>query len=220
MPIIIPSKIKNMVERYILASNRRTEVGGYFFGSNDVFKGFLPIPNYADNPTCEYSLGNTRGFAENYGKMLGEPIIGHLHTHPNGTIISEQDGKAAAAMPYPYSIMVSDKGQSFDWYAMDRGMRGVSIVNNDAEIEVYTEAICAEASLEYLGQVFLTPKGEVIGKPVARKFLTIDQDAYRFEKWLKNRESWRKWSYAEASRALGISAERVKKVHLKLEAMK
>lgn len=216
MTVLIPIKLKNMVERYLCASNRNLEMGGYFFGSNDTIKAFLPTPNAHQQPSAyhqEYS--NATLFAECYSKMIGEPIIADMHTHPNGTVASEGDRKYIEAMRYKYHLLISDKGSSWDWFILNRQFQSVSFVHNEMEIEVYSEAICAEMGMDFLGQVFLTPMGEVVGKPEARKYLSVDQDAYRVEKWFLKERRWN-WSFAQISREIGLSPDRVKKACVKL----
>ncbi len=217
MTVLIPNKIGNLVERYLSSNDRQFEMGGYFFGSNGTIRGFLPIPNYAENQRNTYSLGHTLPIAEHYSRMLSEPIIADMHTHPSGAMPSEQDGRYVAGMRWPYHVIIADRTSSYDWFVVDSALRKVPHLYSEVEVEAYAEVVAGEMGLEYLGQVYLTPKGEIIGKSESVGLLTLDQDYYRFKLWLAKQNTWHRWSYAEASRALGISVARVKKAHQKHE---
>lgn len=220
MTLLIPTKIRNMVERYLTKGNRSYEMGGYFFGSNNTLKGFLPIPNYADNQLTTYNLDHTRSIADGYARMLGEPILADMHTHPNGTMPSEVDQAYVRGMSWPYHIIIADRQAAFDWFVVDKELRNVPHLSTELEIETYSEIAASEMGLTYLGQVFLTPKGEIVGKSESVNLLSIDQDYYRLSEWLKKQDSWHRWSCTAATRELGISVGRIKKARQKYEKSK
>lgn len=219
MPLIIPNRLRALVETYLKASDRAKEAGGYFFGTTEVLHGFLPIPNYSETPTRSYSKNNTRTIADGYGRMLGYGIIADMHTHPDGTIASEADGRYVQGIDWPYHIVIGDKKDSFEWFIIDKNFRTIPWASSEIELEAYAEALAGEVGLNYLGQVFITPGGEIVGKPEAKKILKIDQDVYRLENWIRTRPFYAQtsWKYAEASRELGISVARVKAAKQKID---
>lgn len=219
MGIIIPKKLSAMVEAYLNASNRDHEMGGYFFGHDDRFTGFLPIPNHAENTRNTYNLGRTRLFADHYARMLGQGIIADMHTHPNGTVPSEQDSRYVSGMSWKYHVIASDKGNEWEWFVVDSQLRGVNWLSSNIELEGYAEAMASETGLTYLGQIFLTSKGEVVGKPEAQRYITVDTDSYRLSQYVQKvraRSQWHDFTYAEAQRELGISSSRAKVAFKKL----
>ena len=221
MTLLIPNKLQALVEAYLNAMNRNIEMGGYFFGHDNRFTGFLPIPNYAEQPSREYKLSNTKNIANGYAKMLGADIMADMHTHPNGTVPSEQDGRYVRGMSWPHHIVIVDKGSRWEWFVLDRNLSTVQWLNSNVELEAYAEAIASEAGLTYLGQMFLTPKGEVVGNQKARSFISVDADTWRVSQYMaetRRRNQYHSFTYTEISKALGLSYPRVKVAMNKLEA--
>ncbi len=220
MPLIIPNRLRALVETYLRASDRTKEMGGYFFGTQEVLRGFLPIPNYAEMPSNNYNFGNTKSIANGYGRMLGYAVVADMHTHPSGSVASEADSRYVKGPDWPYHVIIADKQDGFEWFVLDKSMRTVPWASSEIELEAYAEALAGEVGLNYLGQVFLTPGGEIVGKPEAKRLLAVDQDVYRLEAWMKTKPSWWRWNTSEASRTLGMSKERVKAAKAKLDKSK
>jgi proteasome lid subunit RPN8/RPN11 len=219
MTLIIPQKLIALVEKYLFNVDRKIEQGGYFFGRNNVFSGFLPIPNYAQESSRQYDLGNTRPIADKYAKMLDAEIIADMHTHPNGTVASESDAGYVRNISWPYHVVISDKGSELEWFVVNHSLQSEAYVRNNMELEVYAESIAGETALTYLGQVFLSPKGEIIGREAARKLLMVDDDVLRVEAWFKSKRqgcSWYRPSYAAANRELKMPMPRVKRAFAKM----
>ncbi len=219
MTLIIPRKLQVLVETYLNAMDRTKEMGGYFFGHDSTFTGFLPIPNYADHPQREYSLNNTRQIADGYAKMLGARVIADMHTHPNGTVPSEQDSRYVRGMSWSNHLVIVDKGQDWEWFVLDRELRTVQWLNSNIELEAYAETIASETGLTYLGQVFLTPRGEIVGKPEAQKYLGVDAETWRVSKYIdgvRSQNRYHSFSYAEVNRKTGVSLPKVKEAFKKL----
>jgi len=217
MPLIIPNKLRALVENYLTDSDRKLEMGGYFFGTDQILMGFLPIPNHAEQTRNQYNLGKTKPFAECYSRMIGCEIVGDMHTHPNRTVPSEQDGRYVNGMAWPYHIIISDKGDSFEWFLVNNKLQTVPWANSNIELEAYSEAVAGEIGLTYLGQVYLSPKGELLGMPEAKEVLIVDQDVLKVRKWKSSLRSWERITIAEAVRETGLSALRVKKALERLE---
>lgn len=219
MSLIIPKKLQVLVETYLNAMDRKKEMGGYFFGHDSTFTGFLPMPNYNDHPYDHYSFQNTRSIADGYAKMLNAQILADMHTHPNGTVPSEQDSRYVQCISWPNHLVIVDRGNEWEWFVLDKQLRTVQWINSNIELEAYAETIASETGLTYLGQVFLTQNGEVVGRPKARQFVEVDADTWRVSRYVEesNRENkWHRLSYSEASKKLGIPPLRIKKAFKKL----
>ena len=220
MSLIIPKKLQVLVDTYLNAMNRKKEMGGYFFGHDSIFTGFLPIPNYHDQPYSHYSLSNTLPIAEGYAKMLNAKILADMHTHPNGTVPSEQDSRYVQGISWPYHLVIVDKGNEWEWFVLDKELRTVQWINSNIELEAYAETIASETGLTYLGQVFLTPNGEVVGKVEARRFIEVDADTWRISKYVeevRRENKYHTFSYAEVKRKLNIPVPKIKEAFKKLE---
>ena len=220
MSLIIPKKLQVLVETYLNAMDRKKEMGGYFFGHDSTFTGFLPMPNYHDHPYDHYSFQNTRSIADGYAKMLNAQILADMHTHPNGTVPSEQDSRYVQGISWSNHLVIIDRGNEWEWFVLDKELRTVQWINSNIELEAYAETIASETGLTYLGQVFLTQNGEVVGKPEARKYIEVDTATWRISKYVQEahrKQSWRAVSQAEVKRALGIPLPKIKEAFKKLE---
>jgi len=211
MSIIVPKKLKALVHSYLENSDRKIESGGYFFGKTNDFLAFLPIPNYSDKPLSSYSLDNTLSIAEHYMRMIGMDIIADMHTHPDGTIPSGKDMDYIRGKRWKYHVVIADKGDEFEWFVIDRDLHNVQVVESNIELELYGEIFASEVGLTYLGQVFLTEKGEIIGNEDSKRFLILNEDVWRVWTWYKNQRGSLDMSRAKASRDLKLSPARVKK---------
>lgn len=223
MPLIIPKKLRGLVEGYVMRTNRHLEKGGYFIGRETMLTAFLPIPNFSTGSHANsYSLGDSKGFAEEFASLVTGKIIADLHTHPNGTVPSEQDGNYVRGIGWPYHVVLSDQGERFDWFCVDNQFRGVPLTESDAEIEGIMELVAGELSLRNLGTLFLTPSGELLStKPEGRALVTVDEEALQIRKWWDEFErrpySWHlRRSYIQCHRDTGLPMPAVKRAFKKL----
>lgn len=219
MSLIIPRKLRTLVEGYVARKDRHLEKGGYLVGRENVVTGFLPVPNFSDSShTSSYFINPhaTRGIAEEFAGMVGGGVIGDLHTHPNGTIPSEQDGVYTRNVQWPYHVILSDAGERFDWYCIDNGLRGVMLTETDKELEGVMELVAGELSMFDMGRFFVTPKGELLStKKDGLAFVEIDADALAVWQWGKGKNTHYATA-AEASRALKMPYSCARRVFKKL----
>jgi len=97
-------------------------------------------------------------------------------------------------------------------------MVGVSLVESEAEFEGIVELIAGEMGLLNLGQMFITPGGELVGtKPEGKRFLAVDEDTLRVWNHGKDKNAYYRPSRSECARELKISLARVKVAYKKLE---
>lgn len=219
MPLIIPRKIRTLVESYVARDHRDREKGGYFVGRENAIVAFVPVPNFSTGSHANtYSLDApaTKGIAVEFAAMIGGKILADMHTHPNGTIPSEQDGRYVAGLDWPYHVVLADKGKEFDWYAIDRKMVGVQLVESELEFEGIVALAAGEMSLLSLGQLFITPGGELLGtKGDSKTFITVDEDALAVWRWGKDMYNGSR-TYSQASRVTKIPVQRVKRAFEKI----
>jgi len=216
--IVIPKKLRSLVEGYIKASDRRRELGGFFFGSEGKFKAFLPCPNFSQTPYRQFNYGSGRYFAEEFSKMLGFPIVADMHTHPDGTVVSARDLDYLKS-GYPYHVVIADMGESFRWFVLDRKGREVGIVESDEELEKLAFFFAEETGLRDLGRAFLTPSGELlITTDKGRCFLQLDEDALKvYEALASYKPRWKRPSKKELRELTGLSLTRLNRALSKLK---
>lgn len=218
--IVIPKKLKDVVEHYILSSDRSKELGGYFYGSESKFQAFLPSPNFSDTPRTTFKRTRTGdSFAKEFGVMLDLPIVAELHTHPNGSVVSEADTKYLRSHAYSYEVVVADQGEKFRWFVVNRSLQEVGYIESDEELEKLAFIFALEIGLKDMGRVFLSNDNTLLTTTaLGRALISFDEDAYKLYNLLKDI----KLRYyfppkTEMSRMTGLSAARVNKALAKLE---
>lgn len=217
MALIIPRKLRALVENYILKGDRKKEMGGFFFGEEENITAFLPMPNYADNEYSQYDFGNTKSIAKHFARMVDGNIIGDMHTHPSGTVPSQGDSGYINGMEWKFHIIIADKGdRDFEWFALSRKMQSVAVVYSDVELSAYGELLAREIGLKSLGRVFISPNGELLGRDETKAILEVDADTLRVLEWNNQRKYQWGATMAEAQRDLKMTAGRVKKAFKKL----
>jgi len=216
--IVIPKRLRLLVEEYIKASDRSREVGGFFFGSEGKFKAFLPCPNFSQTPHREFKYGSGRHFAEEFSKLIGLPVVADMHTHPDGTVISSQD-LVYLKSGYSYHVVIADMGEAFRWFVLDRRGREVGVVESDEELERLAFFFAKETGLTDLGRAFLTPSGELlITTDKGRCFLQLDTDALKVYQALSNyKPRWKRPSKKELRELTGLSSTRLNRALNKLK---
>ena len=193
MSIFIPEKLRDIVNLWLQNSNKTIEQGGVFFGTDTEFKSFLPIPNFSQSSANSYNMGNAKYYVNEFGKMINLKPISGMHTHPNGSIPSEQDGKYIKSSDYPLEVVISENENKFKWFCFDRNLKHVNLYFKDSELEKSFLLITQSFGMTDLGHVMITPKGELLCESnYGRSFLNIDSDAVSVDKWLeKNKNTWR-----------------------------
>lgn len=214
MAVFIPERLKELVESWILQSNRKLESGGMFFGTETEFKSFLPLPNFSQTPAREFDRGNAEYYEKEFSKFIGHPPIAGMHTHPSGSIPSEGDCKYIQHPNTPkMEVLVSDMGNKFEWFCFDEKLRHVNIFFKDIDLEKSVLSLAQSFSMMDLGRCMITPKHELLCENEKGKmFLQIDEDAYTVWKWLESKKDrWERKTRARIQKETGLSLSRVNK---------
>ena len=218
--IVIPKKLKAIVEHYILSSDRKRELGGYFFGSESKFQAFLPSPNFSDTPRRSFKRTRTGDrFAKEFGGMVGIPIVAEMHTHPNGSVVSEGDLSYIRSHEYPYEVVIADQGEVFRWFVVNRDLHEVGFIESDEELEKLAFLFALELGVTDIGRVFLSNDDSLLTTTkLGRAILTLDEDTYKLYQFLKNyKYRYHFPSKTEMKRRTGISTTRINKAIEKLD---
>ena len=177
--IIIPKSLRLLVEKYILASDRRRELGGYFYGTPQKFQAFLPAVNYSTTPRSSFQKKpHGPHWSREFATMIGLPAVAEMHTHPNGTVASEGDRVYVQSHDLDFEVVISDQGERFRWFILDRKMREVGFIETDEELDELSRLFSIELGLKSLGSVFLdeTNNTLIISSNLGRVLLELDQD--------------------------------------------
>jgi hypothetical protein len=144
--------------------------------------------------------------------MIGLKPIAGMHTHPNGSIPSEQDTKYIKGSECPLEVVISDHGGSdLKWFCFNRNLNHVNLYFNDSELEKSFILITQSLGLTDLGRVMVTPKHELLCETqLGRSFLTVDSDTMSVHMWLeKNKDSWINKTKTKIQSDTGLSLNRV-----------
>lgn len=191
MVVFVPEKLKEIVDNWIYNSNRKTEHGGVFFGSETEFKSFLPLPNFSENPSRSFDKGNSRYFLEEFAKLIVMKPIAGMHTHPTGTVPSENDLEYVKHFGYPFEVVVADMGDELRWFCVNKELRHVPLYFKDIEMEKLFLLLTQALGLIDLGRVFITPKSELLCEnEKGRFFINLDRDAFMVWNWLNNHDRY------------------------------
>jgi len=217
--IIIPKSLRVLVENYIRRSDRKRELGGYFYGSSDKFTAFLPAINYSKTPSREFVKGQAgTDWSEEFGRMLGLDVVGSMHTHPSGAVASEGDRKYIKSHKLEYEIIIADQGERLRWFVIDRKMREVGIIETNEELDELSRLFELELGLLSLGRTFLDESNNTLIKSskIGRVLLDLDRDALKIYGLMKEADRYRTPSQARLRDITGLSAPRVKRALNKL----
>ncbi len=219
MVIFIPEKLKELVDGWLLQTNRNQESGGMFFGTDTEFKSFLPIPNFSQTPDRSFNMGNSKLYITEFSKMIGQMPIAGMHTHPNGSIPSEGDCKYIQHPNTPrYEIVITDTGKEFQWFCFDKQLKHAQIYFKDIELEKAVYSLSQSFGLMDLGRVMITPKSELICEnDKGKQFLTFDSDTYAVWKWLEeHKNDWRNKTKVQIHKDTGLSTNKINEALKKL----
>lgn len=217
--IILPKSLRVLVENYIRRSDRKRELGGYFYGSSDKFTAFIPAINYSPTPHNSFRKGpEGKKWSEEFGVMLGIELVAEMHTHPNGTVVSSQDRKYIKAHSLEYEVVIADQGDRFRWFIVDRRLQEVGFIETDEELDDISRLFEVELGLISLGSAFLDEHNNtlVISSKMGRVFLDLDRDALRIYGLMKDRSHYNRLSQTKLRDITGLSSQRVKKALNKL----
>ena len=151
--------------------------------------------------------------------MLDMPIVACLHTHPNGSVVSEADTKYLRTHDYTYEVVIADQGEKFRWFVVNRDLQEIGFIESDEELEKMAFLFVLELGLKDLGRVFMSNDNTLLSTTdLGRALLGIDGDAYKLYNLLKDI----KYRYSFPRKTVmqqktGLSASRVNKALDKLD---
>ena len=212
--IIIPKSLRLLVEKYILASDRKRELGGYFYGTPKKFQAFLPAVNYSQTPHREFKRRPHGPYwSDEFSRMIGIPVVASMHTHPGGAVASEGDRKYIKAHKLPYEIVIADQGERFRWFIIDRDLREVGVIETEEELDELSRLFSIELGLKALGSVFLDEVNNtlVISSKIGRVLLELDQDALAVYEIMSKAGKYDRPTANRLKTLTGLSAGRVQK---------
>jgi len=135
--ILIEPKARFQLKR-LCDSKHPEEVGGYLLGSkideDILIQDIFPVPNVHNsnrfNHYKEHSWGEN--WSNLYGITLGLKLVGSFHSHPKGTIPSQQDMKACRGL----NVWVLHHGMGRHTFSGSRDFidREVLLLNKKREI--------------------------------------------------------------------------------------
>jgi len=218
MTIFVPEKLKELVEGWILQSDRKREMGGTFFGSETEFKSFLPIPNFSEKPQSEFSKGNAQYYEREFSKLIGYPPIAGMHTHPDGSIPSGNDCKYVQhPTTLNIEIVIADMGNEFRWFGFDKNLKHLLIYFKDIELERAVLSLSQSFGMLDIGRCMVTQKGELLCEnEKGKQFLNFDTDTYKVWSWLEmDKNKWNK-TKKQIHLDTGLSLKKVNDALVKL----
>jgi proteasome lid subunit RPN8/RPN11 len=211
MVIFVPEKLRDLVNGWILQSNRKNEMGGTFFGTETEFKSFLPGPNFSQTPYKEFSRGNADLYEAEFAKLIGYNPVSGMHTHPSGSVPSEGDRKYIQHTNSPkLEVVIADMGSELRWFCFDKNMRHVVIYFKDIELEKMVLSLSQSFGMMDIGSCMITPKGELLCENErGKQFLKFDTDTYLIWKWLEDhKKDWKK-TKTQIQKDTGLSMVRI-----------
>ena len=210
--IIIPKSLRLLVEKYILASDRRLELGGYFYGTPSKFQAFLPAVNYSSTPRRSFQKKpHGPHWSREFATMIGLPAVAEMHTHPSGAVASEGDRVYVQSHDLDFEVVISDQGERFRWFILDRKMREVGFIETEEELDELSRLFAIELGLKALGSVFLdeTNNTLVISSKIGRVLLSLDQDVLSIYSILRESSRYDRPTANRLKTITGLSASRV-----------
>lgn len=206
--MIFPTAVRELAEKWLRAKSPQ-EAGGIFLGNSDRLSFFLPLPNVQSTSRQSYNYApEAFVVARALATLAGSEVMGHLHSHPDGTVPSEADLRFLQSAGFPIMLIAGLHADRIDWWAIDKSGKPIPLLESDEKAELVSLLLAGRLGLADLGRVMRTPKGELLTETEAGRFLRFDEEACRV--W----EVWRSKDHVIASicRKTGISAPKVKKI--------
>jgi proteasome lid subunit RPN8/RPN11 len=128
MPVTIPAALLDRVLAEAAASPAQ-EICGLLLGDAHRIDAIVPAANVAADPACWFEIDPAILFAALRAERAGGPrVIGHYHSHPNGSAVpSPRD--AAAAEPGKLWLIVGG-GIARMWLAGAAEFRELALIND------------------------------------------------------------------------------------------
>jgi proteasome lid subunit RPN8/RPN11 len=179
--IELPSGLREVVDRFILADPQR-EHGGFLFGTPLRFDTFLPVPNVAEDRRNTYKVApGWNDYTVEFERITGSGLIAHVHTHPSHSIPSEQDFKAGKYwfrhVRYMVLIAPNAEGNRTTWWVLDERAEVQDLVCVTAELEAATLLVARRFGLANLGEVMMDPEGRLLAQGALPQALMDSPDA-------------------------------------------
>lgn len=216
--MLIAKGLRDSVEGYVRA-NSRYEVGGVFLGDDERLLFFVPLPNVSeDDKTSTYLSGrNALEVADLLGKISGLEIVAGMHSHPNGSVVSEADLRWLERTSHKFGVVVANKGTEMEWFCIAKNGQNQPIFWSDEEHAMVALLLAKKMGLIDLGHVMLTPVGDLLCEnDEARVLLSIDKDVLAVRRLIAGRDKWNQPTKKEIAEKTKLSRERVAKALAKI----
>jgi proteasome lid subunit RPN8/RPN11 len=128
MTVMLPAALLEQILGLAAASPAH-EVCGLLLGEGDRIDRIVPTANVAADPTRWFEIDPVALFAALRAERAGGPrVIGHYHSHPNGSA-QPSPRDAAAAEPGKLWLIVGG-GVARMWLAEAAGFRELALIND------------------------------------------------------------------------------------------
>lgn len=210
-----------MVEGYVRA-NATVEVGGVFLGDEERLLFFVPLPNVSsgDRTGSYNSSVEHLKVADLLAKMSGLGLVAGMHSHPNGTVVSETDLRWLDGTGLKFGVVIANKGAEMEWFCVSKNGQNQPIFWSEEHADMVALLLAKKMGLEDMGRVMLTPSGELLCEnPKAKMMLTIDYDVLMIQKVIAGRQAWNQPTKKELCEKTKLSNERVNRVLKRLKGV-
>lgn len=221
--IYIESKFKNLVEKYLLNNNPEYEHGGFFVGRDNLLLLPLFLPNISKNQLNSYlPCENWKNILDLSIKVYQMDLFIHFHSHPNNSIVSEQDIKVAMNSCYgnPEILLQYDKSEKkFNWKGYS-SFEELKIVEIDRTFEDFKEYYSKMIGLINFGNIFVDENFNIFSdKKEGKMFINIDKDTYKLYLFLK-KMNYTKWNIPTQSILMKETELTLTRFKLSIEKLK
>jgi len=140
------------------------------YSAVDVF----PMPNVSGERNKYLEPPSGKAWADLYAQTTGLSLIARFHSHPNGTVVSEQDMRACGQGLH---LWVIHHGLGKHTYVAALHLRHIEVVIKTTQME--KRHIMLMGDRLHLGDVQLTRSGEFEAAPLATQLLHLDEKSRR-----------------------------------------
>jgi proteasome lid subunit RPN8/RPN11 len=148
------------------------EVGGYLLGTVDVNYSAVdvfPVPNISGERGKYLAPSFGKAWASLYAETTGLTPIARFHSHPNGTVVSEQDMRACGSGVH---VWVVHHGFNEHTYTAAENLRHLNVLIQPPQSGM--RAVILTGDRLNLGEVWLNRSGEFEAAPTASHLLSLD----------------------------------------------
>lgn len=175
--LLLPSSVSTKLSG-LCDAQYPCEVGGFLLGTTDLnysVQDIFPVINTSQNARREFRehpWGSA--WAGLYAKMMGVTVIGRLHSHPNGTIVSENDMRACG---HELHLWVIHHGIGNHTYFASLNLRHIDVVLETVELK--PRRVTLMGGRLHLGDVYLEQSGRFEATALAGRLLRLDEKSRR-----------------------------------------